>query len=195
MDRDWASGRNPHATKRPAARGTADRNRKLRGRPNHLEHSQRRRPSGSASQKGPSAGRLHGRIQRAVGSLNCMRPEMKNDQPSDQPETPKKWIECPYFEAEVDPICRMYLHIDMPSAKNRAKLFRHGGSQAARLPREFRLPGTEVAISRTPNGGVLLEALGADFEARRRRFISLAGSCPDLPDVPPHSTSDIPRDE
>jgi antitoxin VapB len=89
----------------------------------------------------------------------------------------------------------MYLHVDMPATSSRAKLFRHGGSQAARLPREFRLPGTEAAISRTPNGGVLLEPLDADFEARRRRFIALAGSCPDLLDVPQHSTPDISRDE
>ena len=89
----------------------------------------------------------------------------------------------------------MYLHVDMPAAKTRAKLFRHGGSQAARLPREFRLPGTEAAISHTPNGGVLLEPLNADFETRRRRFIALAGSCPDLADVPPNSAPDIPRDE
>ncbi len=80
-------------------------------------------------------------------------------------------------------------------AKARAKLFRHGGSQAARLPRDFRLPGTEVAISRTPTGGVLLEPLHADFEARRRAFIALAGSCPDLADVPPHAAPDITRDE
>lgn len=83
----------------------------------------------------------------------------------------------------------------MSSAKTRAKLFRHGGSQAARLPREFRLPGTEAAISRTATGGVLLEPLNADFESRRRRFVALAGSCPDLPDVPPHTTPDLPRDE
>jgi len=89
----------------------------------------------------------------------------------------------------------LYLHVDMPSVPIRAKLFRHGGSQAARLPREFRLPGTEAAISRTSSGGVLLEPLNADFEARRRRFIALAGSCPDLLDVPAHSAPDIPRDE
>lgn len=83
----------------------------------------------------------------------------------------------------------------MPSTLSRAKLFRHGGSQAARLPREFRLPGNEAAISHTPTGGVLLEPLDADFETRRRKFCALAGSCPDLADVPPHTTPDIPRDE
>jgi antitoxin VapB len=88
----------------------------------------------------------------------------------------------------------MYLHVAMPPTNTRAKLFRHGGSQAARLPREYRLPGTEAAISRTSTGGVLLEPLNSDFESRRRRFIALAGSCPDLLDVPPHSTPDIARD-
>lgn len=89
----------------------------------------------------------------------------------------------------------LYLHVAMPLEKPRAKLFRHGGSQAARLPREFRLPGNEAVISRTATGGVLLEPLEADFEARRRRFLALGGSCPDLPDVPSHATPDLPRDE
>jgi len=42
---------------------------------------------------------------------------------------------------------------------------------------------------------VLLEPLGADFEARRRKFFELAGSCPDMPNVPPHFTPDIARAE
>ncbi len=83
----------------------------------------------------------------------------------------------------------------MRTTTSRAKLFRHGGSQAVRLPREFRLPGKEAAVSRTSTGGVLLEPLNADLEKRRRKFFALAGSCPDLPDVPRHTTPDIPRDE
>jgi antitoxin VapB len=75
----------------------------------------------------------------------------------------------------------------------KAKLFRHGGSLAVRLPKAFRLPGDEVKVSRTARG-VLLEPLLADAEERRKRFFALAGSCPDLPDVPPHVTPDIPRD-
>lgn len=35
-----------------------------------------------------------------------------------------------------------------------AKLFKHGGSQAVRLPKRFRLPGKEVRVRRL---GVLLE--------------------------------------
>lgn len=36
-----------------------------------------------------------------------------------------------------------------------AKIFKHGGSQAVRLPREFRFSRDEVSIRRVP-GGVLL---------------------------------------
>lgn len=39
-----------------------------------------------------------------------------------------------------------------------AKLFRHGRSQAVRLPKEFRLPGTEVRVRRVGRG-VLLEPM------------------------------------
>ena len=39
-----------------------------------------------------------------------------------------------------------------------AKLFKHGRSQAVRLPKEFRLPGREVRVSRVGKG-VLLEPI------------------------------------
>lgn len=39
-----------------------------------------------------------------------------------------------------------------------AKLFKHGGSQAVRLPKEFRLPGKEVRVRRLGRG-VLLEPM------------------------------------
>jgi antitoxin VapB len=38
----------------------------------------------------------------------------------------------------------------------KAKLFRNGRSQAVRLPKEFRLPGTEVTVTRVGKG-ILLE--------------------------------------
>lgn len=75
----------------------------------------------------------------------------------------------------------------------KARLFQHGGSQAVRLPKAFRLPGAEVRVSRTTRG-VLLEPLRADAEERRLKFFALAGSCPDLADVPSHAAKDIPRD-
>jgi len=45
-----------------------------------------------------------------------------------------------------------------------AKLFRHGRSQAVRLPKEFRLPGKEVRVSHV-GAGVLLEPLEFDIDA------------------------------
>jgi antitoxin VapB len=44
-----------------------------------------------------------------------------------------------------------------------AKIFQHGRSQAVRLPKEFRLPGTEVRVRRIGRG-VLLEPLDQPFD-------------------------------
>jgi len=46
-----------------------------------------------------------------------------------------------------------------------AKLFKHGRSQAVRLPKEFRLPGKEVRVRRIGRG-VLLEPLDEPFDMR-----------------------------
>jgi len=45
-----------------------------------------------------------------------------------------------------------------------AKLFKHGRSQAVRLPAEFRLPGTEVRIKRVGKS-VVLEPVEFDIDA------------------------------
>jgi antitoxin VapB len=45
-----------------------------------------------------------------------------------------------------------------------AKLFKHGRSQAVRLPKEFRLPGKEVQVRRV-GSGVLLEPLEFDIKS------------------------------
>ncbi len=45
-----------------------------------------------------------------------------------------------------------------------AKIFRHGRSQAVRLPMAFRLPGTEVRVRRAGRG-VLLEPIEFDVKA------------------------------
>jgi antitoxin VapB len=45
-----------------------------------------------------------------------------------------------------------------------AKIFKHGRSQAVRLPKEFRLPGKEVRVRRVGRG-VLLEPLEFDVDA------------------------------
>jgi antitoxin VapB len=44
-----------------------------------------------------------------------------------------------------------------------AKIFKHGRSQAVRLPKEFRLPGTEVRVRRI-GSGVLLEPMNKPFD-------------------------------
>jgi antitoxin VapB len=45
-----------------------------------------------------------------------------------------------------------------------AKLFKHGRSQAVRLPKEFRLPGKEVHVRRVGRG-VMLEPLDFDVKS------------------------------
>jgi antitoxin VapB len=45
-----------------------------------------------------------------------------------------------------------------------AKLFKHGRSQAVRLPKEFRLPGKEVRVRRVGRG-ILLEPIETDLQA------------------------------
>lgn len=44
-----------------------------------------------------------------------------------------------------------------------AKLFKHGRSQAVRLPRDFRLPGDRVRVRRV-DSGVLLEPMETDVD-------------------------------
>ena len=46
-----------------------------------------------------------------------------------------------------------------------AKLFKHGRSEAVRLPKEFRMPGTEVRVRRIGRG-VLLEPINAPFDVK-----------------------------
>jgi antitoxin VapB len=52
-----------------------------------------------------------------------------------------------------------------------AKLFMHGRSQAVRLPKEFRFPGSEVRVSRFADG-VLLQPLKFDVDAWLARLDS-----------------------
>ncbi|MCK6553152.1 hypothetical protein L6Q96_00990 [Candidatus Binatia bacterium] len=72
-----------------------------------------------------------------------------------------------------------------------AKLFQHGGSQALRLPKDFRLPGTTAKLSKTARG-ILVEPV-EDNRRRAREFAKLEGSCPEFPEVnaPP---ADRPRE-
>ena len=51
----------------------------------------------------------------------------------------------------------------MTSHTATAKLFKHGRSQAVRLPKEFRMPGAEVRVRRIGRA-VLLEPIDAEFD-------------------------------
>ena len=56
-----------------------------------------------------------------------------------------------------------------------ARLFRHGRSQAVRLPRAFRMPGDRVRVRRVPEG-ILLEPIVTDLNewfAEMDRFAEL----------------------
>lgn len=63
-----------------------------------------------------------------------------------------------------------------------AKLFQHGGSQAVRLPKEFRFEGAEVAIERR-GSGVLLKPVPV-FETLGDVARHLADKYPDAADFP-----------
>ena len=74
-----------------------------------------------------------------------------------------------------------------------ARLFTTGGSQALRLPKEFRFPGKTVTLRRT-KGGVVQIHPHEDHEGLRRKLARLAGSCPDFPLREPVRGKDVPRD-
>ena len=74
-----------------------------------------------------------------------------------------------------------------------AKIFKHGRSQAVRLPKAFRLPGTEVRVRRIGKG-VLLEPMEFDVEAwfaelDRYRDIPFMEEGRNQPPMPPPSFS------
>jgi antitoxin VapB len=57
-------------------------------------------------------------------------------------------------------------------ASDTAKLFKHGRSQAVRLPKEFRLPGTQVRVRRVGRG-VLLEPMERDIRDIKAVFAEI----------------------
>lgn len=63
------------------------------------------------------------------------------------------------------------------AGKTTAKIFMHGRSQAVRLPKEFRLPGTEVNVRKVGNA-VLLEPIEQKFDAKEwmDRVTALGGA-------------------
>jgi antitoxin VapB len=77
-----------------------------------------------------------------------------------------------------------------------AKLFKHGRSQAVRLPKEFRLPGKEVRVRRFGRG-VLLEPIERDFETMQAIFaeIDRRGGADFLPEGRPGQPPLRPDDD
>ncbi|MBI1869301.1 MAG: AbrB/MazE/SpoVT family DNA-binding domain-containing protein [Methylocystis sp.] len=76
-----------------------------------------------------------------------------------------------------------------------AKLFQHGRSQAVRLPKEFRLPGKEVRVSKIGDKVILepMEKPPFDVEAWRKKLDALGAKdfLPEgLPDDPPLTPDD-----
>lgn len=71
-----------------------------------------------------------------------------------------------------------------------AKLFQHGRSQAVRLPKEFRLPGTEVRVSKVGDKVILepLETPPFDVAAWRKRLDDL-GAVEFLPEGLPEDAA------
>jgi antitoxin VapB len=78
----------------------------------------------------------------------------------------------------------------------KAKLFMHGRSQAVRLPKEFRLPGKEVLVSRDGDKVVLepIEKPPFDVKAWRLKLDAL-GARDFLPDGLPEEIPTVPDDE
>ena len=71
-----------------------------------------------------------------------------------------------------------------------AKIFQHGGSQAVRLPKEYRFEGTEVMIEKRDDAVILRPATGAHPELGTLGDVSryFAEKYPDaanFPDPPP----------
>jgi antitoxin VapB len=73
-----------------------------------------------------------------------------------------------------------------------AKLFRHGGSQAVRLPKAFRFEGTEVSIKREGADVVLTPIPAPRFSTFAEIAHHLAEKFPDaaeFPEPPPRPKS------
>ncbi len=65
-----------------------------------------------------------------------------------------------------------------------AKLFKHGGSQAVRLPKAFRFPGTEVLVERRGEEVVLRSKARSAFKTLADVARHMAEFSPDAPTFP-----------
>jgi len=65
-----------------------------------------------------------------------------------------------------------------------AKLFKHGGSQAVRLPKAFRFSGTEVLVEKRGEEVVLRSKAKPSFKTLADVARHMAGFAPGTPDFP-----------
>jgi antitoxin VapB len=83
------------------------------------------------------------------------------------------------------------------SEPSTAKIFQHGRSQAVRLPKEFRLRGTEVRVSKIGDKVILEPIERASFDIttwRNSLDAYLDVDFPDIPVSPGPSTDDFSFD-
>lgn len=73
---------------------------------------------------------------------------------------------------------------------NTAKIFKNGRSQAVRLPKEFRLPGKVVSISRMGNG-VLLQPMNDTWLDVYNSMTEIDVFLEDREDTPPQEREEI----
>lgn len=75
----------------------------------------------------------------------------------------------------------------------RAKLFQNGGSQAVRLPKDFRLPGSEVLVRREGER-IILEPIRRTWSERFRKAFLTPGETVDFPDRAPQGAFEVRED-
>jgi hypothetical protein len=73
-----------------------------------------------------------------------------------------------------------------------AKVFKSGNSQALRLPKAFRLSSKTVKLVKTRDGFAVKDEIARI--QRIKAFGTLAGSCPDFPNIPANTAPNIKRD-
>ena len=78
----------------------------------------------------------------------------------------------------------------------KAKIFMHGRSQAVRLPKEFRMPGKEVRVSREGDKVILEPIEKPPFDVRAwRAKLDALGARDFLPDGLPEDAPVAPDDD
>jgi virulence-associated protein VagC len=71
-----------------------------------------------------------------------------------------------------------YSKAEVRHMAHRAKIFKIGGSQAVRLPRNYRFQDAEEVLISRQGRRVILEPIARSWS---RRFLALAGSAQDFP--------------